>query len=67
MGVDEAGHQRAPAAIDHLRAAAADRRVGELAHAIVFHEQLVAAAQLAVGGLEQLEVLEVKLCHLPVP
>ena len=63
VAVDQPRHQRAPAAIDDVLGLAPDRLVAALAHAIVLDQQLIAAAQLAVGGLEQLEVLEVDLGH----
>ena len=59
MAVDQARHQRAPAAVDRPSALSAlDRLVRHLADRVAFDEQLIAAAQLAVLGLEQLEILE---------
>jgi len=58
MAIDEPRHQRAPAAVDHGRVPALDHGRTQLAHAIILDEQLMAADELATGGLEELEVAE---------
>src|SRR5215467_7139441 len=63
VAIDEAGHQRAPAAVDHGRVLALDRGRTQLAHAISLDEQLMAADELAIGRLEELEVAEQDLVH----
>ena len=63
VAVDQARHQGAPAAIDHGRVRRLDRPRRDLLDALAFDEQLVAAAQLVVLGIEHLEVLEEELRH----
>ena len=54
--VDQARHHRAPAAIDDRGVVALDRLVRQLLHLFAFDEQLIAAPQLTMLGLEQLEI-----------
>ena len=58
VAVDQARHQRAPAAVDHVGARRLDRLGRDLLDLLALDQQLVAAAQLVVLGVEHLEVLE---------
>ena len=63
MAVDQAGHQRAAAAIDHLGAFGLDRLVRALADAVALDQDLEPVLKLAQLGLEHLEVPEQQLRH----
>ena len=67
VAVDQPGHQRAPAAIDHVGARRLDRLVGHLPDGLALDQQLEAALQLADFGLKQLEIPEQKLRHCDPP
>jgi hypothetical protein len=61
VAIDEAWHQRAPAAIDDLCLRASHGLLAHLAHAVSLDQELAAPAQLFLAGLEQAKVLEVDL------
>ena len=67
MTVDQAGHQRPPAAVDHIGARRLDRLVGGLLDGLAFDQQLVPALKLPDFRLEQLEIPKQKLRHLYPP
>ncbi len=63
VAVDEAGHQRALAAIDDVGLADLDRLRGHFLDLRALDEKLVATLQLAGLRIEHLEVLEVDERH----
>src|SRR5262245_6508710 len=63
MAVDQARHQRAAGTIDDGGHRRLDRPGRHLPDAVALHQQLIAAAQLIVLGVEHLEVLEEELRH----
>ncbi len=63
MAVDQAGHQRAPAAVDDVRSRELDRLGRDLPDLVALDHQLVAAAQFAGVGIEHLEILEMIDLH----
>ena len=63
VAVDQPRHQRAPAAVDDVSLRRLDRLVAPFPDRLAFDQQLIAAAQLAERGLEQLEILEQQLGH----
>ncbi len=65
VAVDQPGHERAPAAVDHRGARGHDRPVGDLADQLALDEHLAAAQQAVLGGVEQLHVAEEILGHRP--
>src|SRR5260370_148263 len=58
MAVDQAGHQRAPTAVDHAGLCKLDRLGRDLLDAVAFDDQLVAAKQFPGVGIEHLDILE---------
>src|SRR5262245_49790736 len=63
VAIDEAWHQRPPATIDHGSILVVDRRGAQLAYPVVLNEQLMTADELAIAGLEELEVAKQDLVH----
>ena len=64
MAVDQAGHQRAAAAIDDVGALRLDRFLGDLPDGLTLDQELEAALKLAGFGLEQLEIPKQQLRHV---
>jgi hypothetical protein len=58
VAVDQAGHQGALAAIDHLRLAGLDGLGRHLFDRVALDQHLVAAARLIPARVEQVQVLE---------
>ncbi len=63
VAVDQAGHHRAPAAVDHVSALRLDRLVGSFPDGVPLDKQFTATLKLTGFGLEQLEIPEQKLRH----
>ena len=64
--VDQPGHQRSPAAVDHLRIRRLDGTIGDFADQLILDQYLVTTANLVVPGIEHAEVLEEILAHAAV-
>ena len=63
MAVDQAGHQRAPAAVDDTGGCKLDRFGRDFPDRVAFDDQFVAAAQFPGLGIEHFEILEMVDIH----
>jgi hypothetical protein len=67
MAVDQAGHQRAPAAVDDAGLCKLDRLGRDFLDGVGFDDQFVAAEQFPGLRIEHFEILEVVDIHRQVP
>ena len=63
VAVDQAGHQRAPAAVDYAGLGKFDRAGRDLPDRVAFDHQFVAAAQFPGFRIEHFEILEMVDIH----
>ena len=63
MAVDQAGHQRAPAAVDDTGVCKLDRFGRDFPDRVAFDHQFVAAAQFPGLGIKHFEILEMVDVH----